>query len=113
MWRNYLTVSFRALAKNKVYAFINILGLAIGLAACLMIAARGFNERDGFGKHAPVAGADACHQRSLCVGTAAGLRGRAVHRPALTRAVCAAPRITLPALRASRGSRRALPSLPC
>ncbi|WP_404337544.1 FtsX-like permease family protein [Sphingomonas sp. MMS12-HWE2-04] len=37
MWRNYLTVSFRALAKNKVYAFINIFGLAIGLAACLMI----------------------------------------------------------------------------
>jgi putative ABC transport system permease protein len=37
MWRNYLTVGFRALAKNKTYAFINILGLAIGLAACLMI----------------------------------------------------------------------------
>jgi putative ABC transport system permease protein len=37
MWRNYLTVGFRALAKNKTYAFINILGLAIGMAACLMI----------------------------------------------------------------------------
>ncbi|QAY76820.1 ABC transporter permease [Sphingosinicella sp. BN140058] len=37
MWRNYLTVGFRALAKNKTYAFINIVGLAIGLAACLMI----------------------------------------------------------------------------
>ncbi len=37
MWRNYLTVGFRALAKNKTYAFINIIGLAIGLAACLMI----------------------------------------------------------------------------
>jgi putative ABC transport system permease protein len=37
MWRNYLTVGFRALAKNKTYAFINILGLALGLAACLMI----------------------------------------------------------------------------
>ncbi len=37
MWRNYLTVGIRALAKNKTYAFINIVGLAIGLAACLMI----------------------------------------------------------------------------
>ena len=37
MWRNYLTVGVRALAKNRTYAFINIVGLAIGLAACLMI----------------------------------------------------------------------------
>ena len=37
MWRNYVTVGFRALAKNKTYAFINIFGLALGLAACLMI----------------------------------------------------------------------------
>jgi putative ABC transport system permease protein len=37
MWRNYFTVGLRALAKNKTYAFINIFGLAIGLAACLMI----------------------------------------------------------------------------
>jgi putative ABC transport system permease protein len=37
MWRNYLTVGLRALAKNKTYAFINVFGLALGLAACLMI----------------------------------------------------------------------------
>jgi putative ABC transport system permease protein len=37
MWRNYLTVGIRSLAKNKTYAFINICGLAIGLAACLLI----------------------------------------------------------------------------
>ena len=37
MWRNYLTVGFRALAKNKTYAFINIFGLAIGMAACLIL----------------------------------------------------------------------------
>ncbi len=37
MWRNYLTVGLRALAKNKTYAFINIIGLALGLAACLLI----------------------------------------------------------------------------
>ena len=37
MWRNYMTVGVRALVKNKTYAFINIVGLAIGLAACLML----------------------------------------------------------------------------
>lgn len=37
MWRNYLTVGLRALAKSRVYAFINIFGLAVGIAACLMI----------------------------------------------------------------------------
>jgi len=37
MWRNYLTVGVRALLKNRTYALINIVGLAIGMAACLMI----------------------------------------------------------------------------
>ena len=37
MWQNYLTVGLRSLIKNKTYAFINIFGLALGLAACLMI----------------------------------------------------------------------------
>lgn len=37
MWRNYLTVALRALAKSRTYSIINIAGLAIGMAACLMI----------------------------------------------------------------------------
>jgi putative ABC transport system permease protein len=37
MWRNYLTVGLRSLLKSRTYAFINIVGLAIGLAACLML----------------------------------------------------------------------------
>ncbi|HEX8571763.1 MAG TPA: ABC transporter permease [Allosphingosinicella sp.] len=37
MLLNYLTVAFRALASNKVYAAINIGGLAVGLAGCLLI----------------------------------------------------------------------------
>src|SRR5688572_17403657 len=37
MWRNYMTVGVRALVKNKTYAFINIFGLGVGLAACLML----------------------------------------------------------------------------
>ena len=34
---NYLTVAVRALARHRTYAVINIVGLAIGLAACLLI----------------------------------------------------------------------------
>jgi putative ABC transport system permease protein len=37
MWRNYLTVGYRALARSRGYAAINIFGLALGLAACLLI----------------------------------------------------------------------------
>lgn len=37
MWQNYITVGLRALAKNRTYSLINIFGLAIGMAACLMI----------------------------------------------------------------------------
>ena len=37
MWRNYWTVGLRALAKSKTYSIINIAGLAIGMAACIMI----------------------------------------------------------------------------
>ena len=37
MWRNYWTVAVRALAKNRTYSIINIAGLAIGMAACVMI----------------------------------------------------------------------------
>jgi putative ABC transport system permease protein len=37
MFRNYLTVGLRALRKNRTSAFINIFGLAIGMAACLLI----------------------------------------------------------------------------
>jgi putative ABC transport system permease protein len=37
MFRNYLKTVFRNLAKNKLYAAINIFGLTVGLAACLLI----------------------------------------------------------------------------
>ncbi|HVU30778.1 MAG TPA: ABC transporter permease, partial [Sphingomicrobium sp.] len=37
MWRNYWTVAVRALAKSRSYSIINIAGLAIGMAACIMI----------------------------------------------------------------------------
>ncbi|SMF66022.1 ABC transporter permease [Allosphingosinicella indica] len=37
MWQNYLTVALRALTKNRTFAVVNILGLALGLAACLLL----------------------------------------------------------------------------
>ena len=37
MLRNYLLVALRNLVKHKLYSFINIGGLAVGLAACLLI----------------------------------------------------------------------------
>src|ERR1700748_2175391 len=37
MIRNYLKTAFRSLQKNRAFTAINILGLALGLAACLLI----------------------------------------------------------------------------
>ncbi len=37
MLKNYLKIAFRNLLRNKVYSFINVLGLAIGVSACLVI----------------------------------------------------------------------------
>lgn len=37
MFKNYLTAAFRNLTRNKTYSLLNILGLAIGIAAFLMI----------------------------------------------------------------------------
>jgi len=37
MFKNYFKVALRNLWKNKIYTFINITGLAIGLACCMLI----------------------------------------------------------------------------
>ncbi|OEK00823.1 hypothetical protein BFP97_04550 [Roseivirga sp. 4D4] len=37
MLKNYLKISIRSLVKQRFYSFINISGLALGLAACLLI----------------------------------------------------------------------------
>ncbi|WP_080057641.1 ABC transporter permease [Spirosoma aerolatum] len=37
MLRNYLKIAFRNLAKNRVYSFINIFGLASGMAVAMLI----------------------------------------------------------------------------
>jgi len=37
MFKNYIKVAFRSLKKNKVYAIINILGLALGLTVTVLV----------------------------------------------------------------------------
>ena len=37
MLHNYLVTGLRALARNRVFAAINIVGLAIGMAACILL----------------------------------------------------------------------------
>lgn len=50
MYKNYLKISFRNLLKYKGYSFINIVGLALGMASCLLILLFVNNEQnfDGF-----------------------------------------------------------------
>lgn len=37
MFKSYLTTAWRNIRKNKVFSFINVIGLSIGMAACLLI----------------------------------------------------------------------------
>ena len=37
MFKNYLKTALRNLKRNRAYAVINILGMAVGIAACLLI----------------------------------------------------------------------------
>jgi putative ABC transport system permease protein len=45
MFRNYFKTAWRNLWKNKVYSAINIIGLAIGMAACIVILLFVFYEK--------------------------------------------------------------------
>jgi len=37
MFKNYLTIALRNLRKHSFYTFINVMGLAVGIASCLLI----------------------------------------------------------------------------
>jgi putative ABC transport system permease protein len=37
MLQNYLKIAIRSIIRSKVYSFINIFGLSIGLAMCMLI----------------------------------------------------------------------------
>ena len=44
MIKNYLKVAWRNLMKNKIFSFINVFGLSIGLTCCMLIALYLYNE---------------------------------------------------------------------
>lgn len=44
MISNYIKFAWRNLTKNKIFSFINIVGLAIGLACCMLIAIFVYDE---------------------------------------------------------------------
>jgi putative ABC transport system permease protein len=50
MLKNYLTIAWRNLMKSKIFSFINIFGLAIGLTCCLLIALY-INNELSYDKH--------------------------------------------------------------
>ncbi|PSL43937.1 putative ABC transport system permease protein [Chitinophaga niastensis] len=50
MFKNYLKIAFRNFARNKVFSFINIFGLSVGLVTCLLILLYIFDE-SSFDKH--------------------------------------------------------------
>ncbi len=44
MFRNYLKVALRDIRKNKLYSFVNIIGLTTGITACIFIGLYVWNE---------------------------------------------------------------------
>src|SRR5574339_726331 len=44
MIKNYLKIAWRNLMKNKIFSFINVFGLSIGLTCCMLIALYLHNE---------------------------------------------------------------------
>ena len=44
MLKNYLKIAFRNLKKQKIYTTINIIGLAVGIATCLLVFAYSYHE---------------------------------------------------------------------
>src|SRR5690242_11022057 len=44
MIKNYLKVAWRNLMKSKIFSFINIIGLSVGLTCCMLIAVYLYNE---------------------------------------------------------------------
>jgi len=37
MFKNYFKTAFRNLARNKIYSFINVAGLSLGVACAMLI----------------------------------------------------------------------------
>src|ERR1700712_3600701 len=44
MIKNFIITAWRNLKSNKVFSFINVFGLAVGLTCCMLISAYLYNE---------------------------------------------------------------------
>ncbi|MEO8111708.1 MAG: ABC transporter permease [Ginsengibacter sp.] len=44
MWKYNIKIAFRNIARNRTFSFINVLGLTIGLASCIVIGLYALNE---------------------------------------------------------------------
>ncbi len=55
MLTNYIKIAFRNLSKSRLYSLLNVFGLALGIAACLLIALFVANEL-GYDRWNPLAG---------------------------------------------------------
>ena len=44
MWKNYIKIAWRSLLKNRLYSFVNLIGLTVGLVSCILIGAYIANE---------------------------------------------------------------------
>ena len=44
MFKNFIITAWRNLRNNKVFSFINVFGLSIGLTCCMLISAYLYNE---------------------------------------------------------------------
>ncbi len=54
MIKNYLKVAWRNLMRNKIFSFINIIGLSVGLTCCMLISLYLYNEMNYDRHHAGI-----------------------------------------------------------
>jgi putative ABC transport system permease protein len=78
MIRNYLIVALRNMLKHKFYSGINILGLSIGIASCLLILLYMVDELSYDRFHAKV-------DRTYRIGLEASLAGQNFNSPSQRR----------------------------
>ncbi len=74
MFKNYFKIALRNLARNKAFSFINVFGLAVGLATCILIMLYIFSEM-GYDKQNKDAG------RIYRIAYAADNKGAALEKP--------------------------------
>src|ERR1700755_2239806 len=89
MFKNYLKIAWRNLSRNKAFSFINIFGLAAGLATCLLIMLYIFDETS-YDKH------HADGERIFRIASVSGSNGKTETWAAVAAPVAAGIQASLP-----------------